>query len=164
MSERIKENIKKRIDDIRDSYMWVTRLDEFGQPVNEHILIDTGDYYFLLECINTKEAALQSERERADAAEGRASYLGGERFKLLDIAEKQAEQISLLQQKIKELELNLKCSTEWNDAYEKEIGSLQSRLKSLKHLSVQEERPINALLEEAIDDLLKKYEPPAKKK
>jgi len=32
------------------------------------------------------------------------------------------------------------------------------RLKALKHLAVDEDRSISALLEEAIDDLIKKYE------
>ncbi len=36
-------------------------------------------------------------------------------------------------------------------------------LKSLKLLSVHAERPINSLLEEAIQDLLKKYEKQEKK-
>lgn len=41
----------------------------------------------------------------------------------------------------------------------------KERLKNIKHLSVNSEKPINALLEEAIDDLLKKYEKsPLKKK
>jgi hypothetical protein len=37
-------------------------------------------------------------------------------------------------------------------------------LKNLKLLSVHSERPINSLLEEAIQDLLKKYEKPQVKK
>ncbi len=32
------------------------------------------------------------------------------------------------------------------------------RLKALKHLAVDEDKSISALLEEAIDDLIKKYE------
>jgi predicted transcriptional regulator len=32
------------------------------------------------------------------------------------------------------------------------------RLKALKHLAVDEDKPIGALLEEAIEDLIKKYE------
>ena len=32
------------------------------------------------------------------------------------------------------------------------------RLKALKHLAVDEDKSIGALLEEAIDDLVKKYE------
>lgn len=32
------------------------------------------------------------------------------------------------------------------------------RLKALKHLAVDEDKSIGALLEEAIDDLIKKYE------
>jgi len=38
-----------------------------------------------------------------------------------------------------------------------------SLLKDLKHLSVDTEVPIGKLLEEAIQDLLKKYEKKAKK-
>ena len=40
----------------------------------------------------------------------------------------------------------------------------KDRLKNLKLLGVHSEKPINALLEEAIDDLLKKYEKPQSKK
>lgn len=34
----------------------------------------------------------------------------------------------------------------------------EGRLKALKHLAVDEDRSIGTLLEEAIDDLIKKYE------
>ena len=34
----------------------------------------------------------------------------------------------------------------------------EDRLKALKHLAVDEDKSIGALLEEAIDDLIKKYE------
>jgi hypothetical protein len=34
----------------------------------------------------------------------------------------------------------------------------EERLKALKHLAVDEDKSIGALLEEAIDDLIKKYE------
>jgi predicted transcriptional regulator len=34
----------------------------------------------------------------------------------------------------------------------------EERLKALKHLAVDEDRSIGTLLEEAIDDLIKKYE------
>ena len=37
------------------------------------------------------------------------------------------------------------------------------RLKSLKHLAVDEDKSIGALLEEAIEDLLEKYEKAEKK-
>lgn len=36
-------------------------------------------------------------------------------------------------------------------------------LKALKHLAVDEDKSIGALLEEAIDDLIKKYESTKKK-
>jgi len=36
-------------------------------------------------------------------------------------------------------------------------------IKKIKHLAVDAERPLNELLEEAIQDLLKKYEKKAKK-
>jgi len=34
----------------------------------------------------------------------------------------------------------------------------EARLKALKHLAVDEDRSIGTLLEEAIDDLIRKYE------
>ena len=34
----------------------------------------------------------------------------------------------------------------------------EDRLKALKHLAVDEDKSIGTLLEEAIDDLIKKYE------
>ena len=34
----------------------------------------------------------------------------------------------------------------------------EDRLKALKHLAVDEDKSIGSLLEEAIDDLIKKYE------
>ncbi len=43
-------------------------------------------------------------------------------------------------------------------------SSLETELvKDLKHLAVDTERPLNDLLEEAIQDLLKKYEKKSKK-
>ncbi|MFA5323436.1 MAG: ribbon-helix-helix domain-containing protein [Smithella sp.] len=40
----------------------------------------------------------------------------------------------------------------------------KERIKNLKILSANSEKTINALLEEAVDDLLKKYENPKAKK